>query len=228
MKQPIPATAIARHLYCARALAYDERYPQRQPIWRPIAFVMIGVLMVLAILLVGMQFGVTLAIGSLIATLFLLLVGYVIWWRQTALLEVYPKAIAKRNRRSMEAFGEIVGAPEFLLKDQDMLIPVVVKNNPAPEQAHYAHIMQVVAYCLMVAESTSNRPTYGMIRYGDGRVFEIEFNEDAVEELVAIVEEILYLSQEQRLPQRSHDEPRRCYACSHRKRCEDAIQNANG
>lgn len=220
-QQPIPTSAIARHLFCARALAYDAVFPPKTRRF-PFVAILVAVALVIPIwLLIPNQ---RLMIGAIVAGGILLGIGYLLLrvLRQARGVMVYQNVRARRNRKVMTAFNEIIGTPDYLVHTPDSIIPVLVKNNPAPQAAHYAHVMQVIAYCLLVSENMPKRPTFGVIRYGDGRTFEVDFDEDAVEELVAIFDDIDRNQRAADVP-RSHQDRQRCYACSHRNRCDQSL-----
>jgi CRISPR-associated exonuclease Cas4 len=142
--------------------------------------------------------------------------------RQTSKI-TYQGAKAFRNRRTLvsQEIG-LAGKPDYLLDMNGSIVPVLTRNNPAPEIPHEAHIMQVVAYCLLIAEETRRRPRYGVIRYGDGRTFEVDFDEESVERLSRIMEDIDSSRHRTAVPISHHDR-RRCYACCHRHRCDQSL-----
>jgi CRISPR-associated exonuclease Cas4 len=116
----------------------------------------------------------------------------------------------------------LAGQPQYLLDYDGGHIPVLARSKPAPQEPHEAHVMQVIAYCLLVAESTGVRPPYGVIRYGDGRTFEVDFDEDSVEALSQTMDEIEASRRQPDVPI-SHSDRGRCFACSHRKRCNQSL-----
>jgi CRISPR-associated exonuclease Cas4 len=57
------------------------------------------------------------------------------------------------------------GRPDLLLRQGHILVPVEVKTGRTPAQPHASHIMQLLAYCLLVAETHGTRPPHGVLRY---------------------------------------------------------------
>ena len=228
----ITASEVARHIFCARALAYDRQHPQLreqslshdliQIITTPWKLGIIG----LALLALALIYEPLVAVAAFFATTLMFLLARWLWGRlrRASSVIIYQETRAQRNRRSMVAqeFG-LSGRPDYLLQvDAQTIIPVLTKQNPAPESPHDAHIMQIVAHCLLVAETTRHYPPYGVIRYGDGRTFEIDFDEDAVEILSQLMDEI-EADRRRKDVSRNHEERARCYACSHRARCDQNL-----
>ena len=57
------------------------------------------------------------------------------------------------------------GRPDLLLKQGNVIIPVEVKTGKTPTRPYDSHVMQLVAYCVLVEENYGIRPPYGIIRY---------------------------------------------------------------
>jgi CRISPR-associated exonuclease Cas4 len=116
---------------------------------------------------------------------------------------------------------QLTGRPDYILADGADLIPVEVKSASAPTRPYRSHILQLAAYCLLVAETSGRRPPYGVIRYAD-RSFEIPYSDQLERELLDDLDRMradLAVGP----PDRSHDEVRRCAACGHREQCEQAL-----
>ena len=226
--QPIMASEIARHIFCARALFLDyTRSGQRNRaaaiLWfllNPLRFGLVIVFFVLSLLTDPYIAGATVLLAGV-----LLLIANALWDRmQTApSIIVYHGTRAQRQKKVLVAneFG-LAGQPQYVLEYEGGHIPILARSKPSPQQPHEAHIMQVVAYCLLVAESTGSRPPYGVIRYGDGRTFEVDFDEDSVEVLSQVMDEI-EANRRQADVARSHNDRSRCFACSHRKHCDQSL-----
>jgi CRISPR-associated exonuclease Cas4 len=224
------ASEIARYLFCSRALAYDNAHPEERipSRWRQGRQVIIS-LWTLLILLAGL--GHLVVVGDWLLTLLsfiggLLIFGLLrlIWWRIRQPNNItYQGAKAFRNRRTLVSreIG-LAGKPDYLLEMNGSLVPVLTRNNPAPDTPHESHIMQVVAYCLLIAEETRRRPRFGVICYGDGRTFEVDFDEESVERLSRIMEDIDASHRRVDVPINHHDR-QRCFACRHRQRCDQSL-----
>lgn len=229
----ITASEVARHLFCARALGYDWRYPQERDLsltghlkrWavKPAVMAVVGLMVLFLSLLIGIEE----TLVAVIITILLLGGLYLVWQRarRSPNEVIFHNVKAKAVRKPLVAyeFG-LVGKPDCLLDIEGYEIPVLMKHTPAPETPHDAHVTQIVAYCLLVAENRQKFPPYGIIRYQDGRTFEVEFDEDSVEVLSRIMDEIeINRRKDDQIPNRSHEDRRRCYACRHRPRCDQNL-----
>ena len=118
----------------------------------------------------------------------------------------------------------LTGKPDYVVEDKGVIIPVEVKPNriaPAPRESD---VMQLVAYGLLIEESSGQRraaPPYGLLKYRDA-VFQIDFTDDLWARLVDLMEEMRHDSAARDVA-RSHAEPRRCRACGYRAECGQAL-----
>jgi hypothetical protein len=230
--EPVTASEIARHIFCARALAYDYAHPEErsQSLWlrlrtlifSPLRLILIGIVLVV----VAYFTDIRIALLSVIFSITLFIVGRFLWMRsrQSSTLIVYHGTRAVRNHRTLVArsFG-LAGKPDYLLQyGGSNFIPVLTKQTPAEETPLNAHVVQVIAHCVVVAENLNCHPPYGVIRYSDGRTFEIDFDEDSVEVLSGYMDEI-EANRDREDVSISHRRRRRCYACSHRHRCNQSL-----
>src|SRR5207253_10555383 len=72
--------------------------------------------------------------------------------------------VSKRHGRS--------GRPDAVVMDGEHRIPVERKTGRVPRGPLFSHILQVVAYCVLLEEEYGRAPPYGIIRYGE-TAFEI-------------------------------------------------------
>lgn len=228
----ITASEIGRHLYCARALAYDRANPALADpsgflaVWRWLRHPFrAGVLVIaLVVMLIATRRVEISLIGAFVATFLFFLLRFIYRrLRKPAKDITFHDIKAHPNRKTLVAkqFG-LVGKPDYLMEIDGYKIPVLCKDTPGPETPYRAHIMQLIAHGMLVAENEPKHPLYGVVRYEDGRTFEVDFDEDAVEELSQVIDEI----EANRLKNnvdRNHQERQRCYACRYRKDCEQSL-----
>lgn len=228
----LTASQVARHSFCARALAYDQFFglPGGEASWRQL-WLWLGPPLFLALLL-GLVLYV-LVLDSLLISLSSVFFGLIIFatlrwiwgrWQTQTQVMIYHGQAAKPYPKTLQAldFGLSGRPPYWLPLTGGGGIPLLLKNNPAPPQAHEAHILQVIAYCLLLAENTGQHPPFGVIRYGDGRTFEVDFDEDAVEYLARTMDE-MEANRQRTEVHISHQDPQRCFACSHRAHCNQRL-----
>jgi CRISPR-associated exonuclease Cas4 len=115
----------------------------------------------------------------------------------------------------------LTGRPDYVVADGPDLIPVEVKSARAPARPYKSHLLQLAAYCLLVAETSGRRPLHGILRYAD-RTFEVPYTRELEEELLAVLEAMRGDLAAGDAP-RNHDEPRRCAACGYRERCKEKL-----
>ena len=118
----------------------------------------------------------------------------------------------------------LTGRPDYIVADGRDLIPVEVKSGPSPAQPYASHLLQLAAYCLLVAETSGRRPPYGILHYAD-RTFEIPYTPELEEEVLAMLEAMREdLSKGN--ASRNHDNPRRCVACGYRLYCDQTLDRS--
>ena len=59
------------------------------------------------------------------------------------------------------------GKPDYVLKKGDEYLPVEVKTGRVPRGPLFSHILQVVAYCVLIEETFGKPPPHGILEYAD-------------------------------------------------------------
>ena len=62
---------------------------------------------------------------------------------------------------------KLTGKPDYLVRQNGVIIPVEVKSGLAPKSPYDSHIFQLASYCLLVEKTYGKRPPYGIIHYND-------------------------------------------------------------
>jgi len=119
-----------------------------------------------------------------------------------------------------ERFG-LSGRPDFILDINGQLIPGDLKTGRTPKGPLFSHILQVAAYCLLIAEDTGRRPPYGLLRYGEVE-HEIEFDPELERILLEKLEEMRALMRSGDV-HRNHNRPGKCAGCSRRDLCPERL-----
>jgi CRISPR-associated exonuclease Cas4 len=97
-------------------------------------------------------------------------------------------------------------------------IPVELKSRPTPRAGpHWSHQIQVAAYCLLVEETSGRTPPYGILRYGDGGEFRIDWTPELRDRLLDLRREMATPYDGRALPSRG-----RCSRCAWRLSCDRA------
>lgn len=129
----------------------------------------------------------------------------------------------QRNERSLYSKRHrLAGKPDYLVQSGRDIIPVEVKSGPAPEQPHEGHLLQLAAYCLLVAENLGQRPPYGIIQYA-GRQFAVEYTPELERRLALALEDMRRAAGSPAGARRNHDWAPRCSGCGVREACDERL-----
>jgi CRISPR-associated exonuclease Cas4 len=86
----------------------------------------------------------------------------------------------------------LVGRPDELRRLPDgRPVPVEWKSRSAPLGGPpHSHTVQVWAYCLLLEDVTGMTPPFGVLRYGDGTEFRVEWDAPARSAILALRREV--------------------------------------
>jgi CRISPR-associated exonuclease Cas4 len=126
-----------------------------------------------------------------------------------------------QNERSL--FSDklnLSGKPDYLVKTKKgIIIPVEVKTGVHEDPLKH-HVMQLIAYCQLVEDTTGQKVPYGLLFYYDtGKRFKIPFDRIHRSELHQTIRE-MRSSLETGFVERNHKEPSKCIHCSMRRYCK--------
>ena len=169
----------------------------------------------------------------LIVAFILIVVGlFALWqgrrWQAEAGLPagrvVYADTSAWRatNKPLFSEYYQVVGKPDYLVRQGRQMIPVEVKSSPAPRAGpRRSHVLQLAAYCLLVEENYSQRPKYGIVKYAD-RMFEIDYTDQLRSALLQMLD-LMRADLARGTAVRSHHEASRCVHCGYRDACDESL-----
>jgi CRISPR-associated exonuclease Cas4 len=168
---------------------------------------------------------------ALALALLALAAGAALWWsseRQRQQLGL-PRGRAVYQDRPEDASPvlrartlPLRGRPDLLIDEGEFIIPIEVKTGRTPREPYRGHVLQLLAYCLLVEEHHGVRPPFGLIRY-PGREFRIAYDTGRERELRAVVATIAREKTGASEQHRSHASPPRCAACGFRAHCEERL-----
>jgi len=115
----------------------------------------------------------------------------------------------------------LTGKPDYLVSQDNQIIPVEVKSARAPDRPYDAHIYQLAAYCLLVDRSFHKRPSHGILQYSD-RTYQIDYTPEIETAVRALLTEI-HAHGPDRQRHRSHDSRTRCIRCGFRSVCQERL-----
>lgn len=128
-----------------------------------------------------------------------------------------------RNSEALYAAElRLAGKPDYLVAQRDgTIIPVEVKSSRAPQEPYAGHVLQLMAYCLLVEATYGIRPTHGILQYAD-RAFAVDYTRQLEQDLL---DSLAALCQDQGAPyvSRDHRDSRRCAACGYREACVETL-----
>lgn len=116
---------------------------------------------------------------------------------------------------------QLTGKPDYLVKQGKQVIPVEVKTGRTPETPFESHVMQLAAYCRLVAREYGGRPPYGILHYPE-RTFAVDYTPELEAALAELLDEMRAVEVREEVA-RSHDEAARCRGCGYREICEQRL-----
>ncbi len=114
------------------------------------------------------------------------------------------------------------GRPDQIVVIDGEFIPLEQKTGRVPKSPFLSHKMQLLAYLRLIDMNTANEPPYGILRYGEETLFQVDWNEEGKNELLRAVNEIQRLMREGGAA-RNHKRPGKCQNCSRRHACTDSL-----
>lgn len=129
----------------------------------------------------------------------------------------------RRPERSLVSqHYNLVGKPDYVVQLRDGLIPIEVKPRRTASEPYESDVAQLMAYCLLIEDTTGSAPRYGLLRYAN-QTFRISYTAGRraeVIELIAAIEDDLIAND---VP-RSHRQAARCRGCGFRDHCDDRLE----
>ncbi len=116
----------------------------------------------------------------------------------------------------------LTGRPDYLIAEPDgMIIPVELKSGSAPAMPHEGHVLQLAAYCALVAATYRVRPAYGILQYQD-QAFAVDYTAELEEDLLMLLDE-MDANRDAGELNRDHKDRRRCAGCGFRNQCNQSL-----
>jgi CRISPR-associated exonuclease Cas4 len=165
--------------------------------------------------------------------LFLLLIALLLFWqsakqRKSAglpggrIIYTDTRGWGKLEKPLYDPDLGLTGKPDYLVEQEEKIIPVEVKSGRPPEAPYDSHIFQLAAYCLLVERSYGQRPPYGIIHYSS-RDFAVDYTQELESALLDLLTEMQHSGQRRAVP-RSHSEAQRCLKCGFRNTCNQVVR----
>jgi|TARA_B100000678_G_scaffold286250_1_gene290680 CRISPR-associated exonuclease Cas4 len=120
----------------------------------------------------------------------------------------------------------LAGRPDYMIKDNDLRIPVEVKTGRRPRAPFFSHVLQIGAYCLLSEETFGTSPKHGQIRYGfENEPHNVEWEPKLKRLVIEKIEEMNDILDGRTEAHRNHKRVGKCNNCSRRKGCPERLKN---
>ncbi len=111
----------------------------------------------------------------------------------------------------------LAGKPDYIVAQDENLIPVEVKPRRTAARPHLSDVLQLAAYCLLIEDNFDRAPPYGILKYATA-TFPVEYTPQLRRQLLVTMESMRDdLDTAEVAP--SHNHPGRCRACGYREHC---------
>jgi len=120
----------------------------------------------------------------------------------------------------------LAGRPDYMIKENNLRIPVEVKTGRRPKAPFFSHVLQIGAYCLLSEETFRTSPSHGQIRYGfENEPHNVEWEPKLKTLVIEKIEEMNDIREGRTKAHRNHKRVGKCNSCSRRKGCPERLRN---
>ena len=120
----------------------------------------------------------------------------------------------------------LAGRPDYMIKENNLRIPVEVKTGRRPKAPFFSHVLQIGAYCLLSEETFQKSPTHGQIRYGfENEPHHVDWEPKLKTLVLEKIEEMNDILEGRTKAHRNHKRVGKCNNCSRRKGCPERFRN---
>lgn len=137
--------------------------------------------------------------------------------------DLVGQPFAARDLRSRKL--GISGKPDCLIRTIDGIVPVELKHSnrpPARGGVYPNHMIQNLAYCVLVEEQLKATVPYGLVIYGGQQVRRVELTAANREWLMRTIAAVK-AARLSKMAQRNHNQRGRCTGCGVRAHCNQAL-----
>ena len=119
----------------------------------------------------------------------------------------------------------ISGKPDCLVRTADGTVPVELKNSskpPARGQVYANHMIQALAYCVLVEDQMKVRVPYALVIYAGQQIRKVPFTDERRRWLLQTIREV-EVARARLTENRNHEHRGRCVGCGVRSNCDQAL-----
>jgi len=131
----------------------------------------------------------------------------------------YVGTVKESQMLESEKYG-IRGRPDYILEKDGMYIPVEKKTGRTPKGPLFSHIVQLIAYCMLVEEKFGE-VEYGILEYDEKKYF-IDYDPNLKDAVIKLRERMLE-DMERGEAHRNHERRGKCINCSRRDICPERL-----
>ncbi len=114
----------------------------------------------------------------------------------------------------------IRGRPDYIIEKEGHYIPVEKKTGRTPKGPLFSHIVQLIAYCMLVEEAFGE-VEYGILEYDKKKYF-IDYDENLKDAVINLREKLIE-DLERGEAHRNHERKGKCLSCSRRDICPERL-----
>ncbi|MCS5538210.1 MAG: Dna2/Cas4 domain-containing protein, partial [Candidatus Poseidoniaceae archaeon] len=114
------------------------------------------------------------------------------------------------------------GRPDQIVIVDGEFIPMEQKTGKIPHHPHLSHKVQLLAYIHLVKVVTKHEPPFGVLRYGETDIHQVDWNDSHKKLLMKQLGEVQRLMAEGGA-KRNHQRDGKCRNCSRRHGCTESL-----
>jgi len=114
------------------------------------------------------------------------------------------------------------GRPDQIVIVDGEFIPMEQKTGKIPHHPHLSHKVQLLAYIHLVKIVTKHEPPFGVLRYGEADLHQVDWNDNHKKLLLKQLGEVQRLMAEGGA-KRNHQRDGKCKNCSRRHGCSESL-----
>ncbi len=164
----------------------------------------------------------------LLLVLALVIIALAVWLRRSTGVPWAPLRYVDTDRWQQperplfsQRYG-LTGKPDYVVQTSKGLIPIEVKPTRTASAPYDGDVAQLLAYCLLIEESTAHAPSYGLLRYRD-HTFRVPYTPARRTELIQLLA-AMRTDEHAHNVARSHQQAGRCRSCGFFTVCDDRLQ----
>jgi CRISPR-associated exonuclease Cas4 len=115
----------------------------------------------------------------------------------------------------------VTGKPDYVVQTRRGLIPIEVKPTRTAAKPYDGDVAQLLAYCLLIEDTTAHAPPYGLLRYRD-HTFRVPYTPTRRAELIHLLAAMRADEYADNVP-RSHQQEGRCQGCGFSTVCDERL-----